>query len=184
MRIYNIIKLVGFIGFGLFLQQSCKDEEQLDSRFEIEETALLQNLDGSASTVSVQVKTTLSISDWEVKSNASWLKVYKEANPEKGQMIVMKAEANDTRDNRTAVVSVTSAVHDYMITVLQFSAFEVPEDIQVKVIGGKDSEHQSGRGIECSFDGKFTPEADGYHSLFGQPADFPVSLEYYFEPDV
>lgn len=69
------------------------------------------------------------------------------------------------------------------ITVLQFSTFEVPEDIQVKVIGGKDSEHQNGRGIECSFDGKFTPEADGYHSLFGKSANFPVSLEYYFEPD-
>lgn len=95
----------------------------------------------------------------------------------------MKAESNNTRDNRTATISVTSAIHDYTITVLQFSTFEVPEDIQVKVIGGKDSEHQNGRGIECSFDGKFTPEADGYHSLFGKSANFPVSLEYYFEPD-
>lgn len=168
MKIYNIIRLAGFIGVWLFLLQSCKDEEQLNSKFEIEGTALQQSLDGNASTVVVQVKTTLPMSDWQVESDADWLKVYKEADPEKGQVIVMKAESNNTRDNRTATISVTSAIHDYTITVLQFSTFEVPEDIQVKVIGGKDSEHQNGRGIECSFDGKFTPEADGYHSLFGK----------------
>ena len=168
VKIYNIIRLVGFIGVWLFLLQSCKDEEQLNSKFEIEGTALQQSLDGNASTVVVQVKTTLPMSDWQVESDADWLKVYKEADPEKGQVIVMKAESNNTRDNRTATISVTSAIHDYTITVLQFSTFEVPEDIQVKVIGGKDSEHQNGRGIECSFDGKFTPEADGYHSLFGK----------------
>ena len=183
VKIYNIIRLAGFIGVWLFLLQSCKDEEQLNSKFEIEGTALQQSLDGNASTVVVQVKTTLPMSDWQVESDADWLKVYKEADPEKGQVIVMKAESNNTRDNRTATISVTSAIHDYTITVLQFSTFEVPEDIQVKVIGGKDSEHQNGRGIECSFDGKFTPEADGYHSLFGKSANFPVSLEYYFEPD-
>mgnify|MGYP001536664608 CR=1 FL=1 len=80
------------------------------------------------------------MSDWQVESDADWLKVYKEADPEKGQVIVMKAESNNTRDNRTATISVTSAIHDYTITVLQFSTFEVPEDIQVKVIGGKDTE--------------------------------------------
>ena len=142
VKIYNIIRLVGFIGVWLFLLQSCKDEEQLNSKFEIEGTALQQSLDGNASTVVVQVKTTLPMSDWQVESDADWLKVYKEADPEKGQVIVMKAESNNTRDNRTATISVTSAIHDYTITVLQFSTFEVPEDIQVKVIGGKDSEHQ------------------------------------------
>ena len=52
MKIYNIIRLVGFIGVWLFLLQSCKDEEQLNSKFEIEGTALQQSLDGNASTVS------------------------------------------------------------------------------------------------------------------------------------
>ena len=36
MKIYNIIRLAGFIGVWLFLLQSCKDEEQLNSKFEIE----------------------------------------------------------------------------------------------------------------------------------------------------
>ena len=112
MKIYNIIRLAGFIGVWLFLLQSCKDEEQLNSKFEIEGTALQQSLDGNASTVVVQVKTTLPMSDWQVESDADWLKVYKEADPEKGQVIVMKAESNNTRDNRTATISVTSAIHD------------------------------------------------------------------------
>ena len=66
MKIYNIIRLAGFIGVWLFLLQSCKDEEQLNSKFEIEGTALQQSLDGNASTVVVQVKTTLPMSDWQV----------------------------------------------------------------------------------------------------------------------
>lgn len=183
MKIYNIIRLVGLVGVCLVLLISCKDEEQLNAKFEIEESALKQNLDGGISTVTIQVKTTLPMSDWQVESNADWLTVNKEANSEKGQIIVLKATANNMKDSRTAEVSVSSSIKKYVITVLQFSTFEVPEDIQVKVIGGKDSEHQSGRGIENSFDGKFTPEADGYHSIFGRSANFPVSLEYYFEPD-
>ena len=63
MKIYNIIRLAGFIGVWLFLLQSCKDEEQLNSKFEIEGTALQQSLDGNASTVVVQVKTTLPMSE-------------------------------------------------------------------------------------------------------------------------
>lgn len=182
MKAHNIIRFAGVICILAFLLTSCKDEEKLNSAFEIEEADLRQNLDGSISTVIIQVKTTLRMSNWQVESNADWLKVSTKADPEKGQVIVIKAEANHTSDNRTAEISVTSAVHNYVITVLQFSTFEVPEDIQIKVIGGADSEHQGGRGIENSFDGKFTPEADGYHSVFGQSADFPVSLEYYFEP--
>ena len=73
VKIYNIIRLAGFIGVWLFLLQSCKDEEQLNSKFEIEGTALQQSLDGNASTVVVQVKTTLPMSDWQVESDASVL---------------------------------------------------------------------------------------------------------------
>lgn len=182
MKTYNIIKLAGLL-VCLVLLISCNDEEQLNAKFEIEATALKHNLDGGISTVTIQVKTTLPLSDWQVESNADWLKVNKEANSEKGQIIVLKAEANNMKDSRNAEVSVSSSINKYVIKVLQFSTFEVPEDIQVKVIGGKDSEHQGGRGIENSFDGKFTPEADGYHSIFGRSANFPVSLEYYFEPN-
>ena len=77
MKIYNIIRLVGFIGVWLFLLQSCKDEEQLNSKFEIEGTALQQSLDGNASTVVVQVKTTLPMSDWQVEVMRTGLKFIK-----------------------------------------------------------------------------------------------------------
>lgn len=183
MKIHYIIRVVTFVCLCSLLWGACKDEEKLDSAFEIEGTDLQQSLGSSASAIAIRVKTTLSLSDWQVESNADWLKVTKEANSEKGQIIVIETKANNTSEDRAAEVSVKSVVHNYTITVSQLSTLKVPEDIQVKVIGGADSEHQSGRGIERSFDGKFTPEADGYHSLFGQSADFSVSLEYYFEPD-
>lgn len=77
MKIYNIIRLAGFIGVWLFLLQSCKDEEQLNSKFEIEGTALQQSLDGNASTVVVQVKTTLPMSDCRWKVMRTGLKFIK-----------------------------------------------------------------------------------------------------------
>ena len=52
-------------------------------------------------------------------------------------------------------------------------------DFKITPTGGEDSEHQPGQGIENTYDGKFgeTP----YHSVWGQSADFPVTLEYFFD---
>lgn len=53
-------------------------------------------------------------------------------------------------------------------------------DIPLKPTGGKASEFQPGSGIEHTYDGKI----DGttiYHSLWNQAANFPVTLEYFFD---
>lgn len=184
MKTYPIIRIIGLVCFWTFMLMSCKDDEQINYVFEIKETDLIQNLEGDNSTVIIPTKTTLPMSDWQVESNANWLAVSKEANPEKGQTIVLKAEANHSSDDRTAEISVKSAIRNYTITVTQFFTLQVSEDVQVAVVGGRDSEHQSGRGIDKSYDGFFDAIDDigGYHSVFGRSATFPVELEYYFNP--
>lgn len=59
------------------------------------------------------------------------------------------------------------------------SDVEVEGDFKIIPTRGIDSEHQPGQGIENTFDGKFgeTP----YHSVWGQAAGFPVTLEYFFD---
>lgn len=59
------------------------------------------------------------------------------------------------------------------------SDVEVEGDFKIMPTRGIDSEHQPGQGIENTFDGKFggTP----YHSVWGQAAGFPVTLEYFFD---
>ena len=56
----------------------------------------------------------------------------------------------------------------------------VEGDIKIKPTGGVASEAQPGSGITNTYDGKI----DGttvYHSLWSQSANFPVSLEYFFD---
>lgn len=55
---------------------------------------------------------------------------------------------------------------------------EVEGDTQLIPTRGKASEHQSGYGIEKSFDGN---SGTHYHSTWGQSTKFPVSLEYFFD---
>lgn len=59
------------------------------------------------------------------------------------------------------------------------SDVEVEGDFKITPIDGIASEHQQGQGIENTYDGKFgeTP----YHSVWGQAANFPVTLEYFFD---
>lgn len=73
-----------------------------------------------------------------------------------------------------ATCTVTQSARDSGV-----SDVEVEGDFKVIPTGGVDSEHQPGQGIENSFDGKFggTP----YHSVWGQAANFPVTLEYLFD---
>ena len=80
-----------------------------------------------------------------------------------------------TKDDKIrALCSVTQNAKDSGV-----SDVEIEGDLKISPNGGKDSEHQPGQGIENSFDGKFggTP----YHSIWNQKANFPVTLEYFFD---
>lgn len=56
---------------------------------------------------------------------------------------------------------------------------EVKPDVKIRVLSGTDTDHQGGQDITKSFDGHIDGEdAHMYHSGWGRPANFPVTLEY------
>ena len=161
----------------------CKDnaEESITEIFEIATEYLIQNFSKDAANVSISITTNLNVDNWEAKVTDKWLRATQFKNSLK-----ISVDANIGSNRRTANVKVSSATKHYTITVTQYSASDIviEEDIQVKPYAGKASEEETDpdRSIEHSFDDKFI--ADGgvpYHSKWGQSADFPVILEYYFE---
>ena len=169
-----------FISLCLY---GCKDnaEESITEIFEIATEDLIQNFCKDAANVSISITTNLNVDNWEAKVTDKWLRATQFKNSLK-----ISVDANIGSNRRTANVKVSSATKHYTITVTQYSAsvIVIEEDIQVKPYAGKASEEETDpdRSIEHSFDDKFI--ADGgvpYHSKWGQSADFPVILEYYFE---
>lgn len=169
-----------FISLCLY---GCKDnaEESITEIFEIATEDLIQNFSKDAANVSISITTNLNVDNWEAKVTDKWLRATQFKNS-----LQISVDANIGSNRRTANVKVSSATKHYTITVTQYSASDIviEEDIQVKPYAGKASEEETDpdRSIEHSFDDKFI--ADGgvpYHSKWGQSADFPVILEYYFE---
>lgn len=169
-----------FISLCLY---GCKDnaEESITEIFEIATEDLIQNFSKDAANVSISITTNLNVDNWEAKVTDKWLRATQFKNSLK-----ISVDANIGSNRRTANVKVSSATKHYTITVTQYSTSDIviEEDIQVKPYAGKASEEETDpdRSIEHSFDDKFI--ADGgvpYHSKWGQSADFPVILEYYFE---
>ena len=169
-----------FISLCLY---GCKDnaEESITEIFEIATEDLIQNFSKDAANVSISITTNLNVDNWEAKVTDKWLRATQFKN-----RLKISVDANIGSNRRTANVKVSSATKHYTITVTQYSASDIviEEDIQVKPYAGKASEEETDpdRSIEHSFDDKFI--ADGgvpYHSKWGQSADFPVILEYYFE---
>ena len=177
---YCLILICLFISLCLY---GCKDnaEESITEIFEIATEDLIQNFSKDAANVSISITTNLNVDNWEAKVTDKWLRATQFKNSLK-----ISVDANIGSNRRTANVKVSSATKHYTITVTQYSASDIviEEDIQVKPYAGKASEEETDpdRSIEHSFDDKFI--ADGgvpYHSKWGQSADFPVILEYYFE---
>lgn len=95
---------------------------------------------------------------------------------------------NKTYESRTAEISFIARQDPEVkaVCVIEQAALnvgtdevEATGDILIKPTGGTASENQPGQGIEHCFDGVFggTP----YHSVWGQPAQFPVTLEFTFD---
>lgn len=164
---------------------SCSDkEDNITSVFEIESIQLTKSLDSNATQITIPVNTTLSTNDWNVECSVNWLFVSKKQETNSAS-IVISAKAN-TGEKRETILKVTSSVRDYSITITQHGPNDVvvESDYLVKPYGGKDSEHQPGQDITNTYDGKFV--ADGaapFHTPWGQSANFPVTLEYYFRGD-
>mgnify|MGYP000450008508 FL=1 len=130
------------------------------------------------------MQTSLSLNDWKTETDAGWLYVSTQEEKEYGAQIKLSATANTSNERRNAVVKVLSPIQNYVINVTQYASSDlvISEDIKVIPSGGKASEFQPGQGIENTWDGKFSADgANPYHSVWGQSAKFPVTLEYYFQ---
>lgn len=156
----------------------CKDDaEAKNDIFELNSKDLIQQVDKSSTQIEIPINTTLNINDWTVQCDARWINISKSKDK-----ILLSIYENQS-EARNASVVVNSSLNKYIIKVTQFGLNDVvvDEDIQVKPYGGKDSEHQDGQSIVNTFDGKFSVTGgQPFHTPWGKVADFPVTLEYYF----
>lgn len=102
-------------------------------------------------------------------------------------------DANPTYEERMATLTYTSAEYPDVTgtcTVTQEAKssdvddVQVEGDVQVFPTGAQASEEQPGNEIKYSYDGRI--DENHYHSLWNQSANFPVTLEYFFDqkPDI
>lgn len=169
----------------IFSSSGCKDKETLkNGTFTIAEADLSKEFGSGTETIFIPVQTSLSLNDWKTETDAGWLYVSTQEEKEYGAQIKLSATANTSNERRNAVVKVLSPIQNYVINVTQYASSDlvISEDIKVIPSGGKASEFQPGQGIENTWDGKFSADgANPYHSVWGQSAKFPVTLEYYFQ---
>ena len=169
----------------IFSSSGCKDKETLkNGTFTIAEADLSKEFGSGTETIFIPVQTSLSLNDWKTETDAGWLYVSTQEEKEYGVQIKLSATANTSNERRNAVVKVLSPIQNYVINVTQYASSDlvISEDIKVIPSGGKASEFQPGQGIENTWDGKFSADgANPYHSVWGQSANFPVTLEYYFQ---
>lgn len=162
----------------------CKENNIQEMFFEISSEDILQEFDKSASSVVIPIKTNLSDQDWSVESLNDWIFVSKEnGNNDSGFKI--SVFDNETGNKREGTIKLLSSVSNIVVNIVQYSNADivVESDIAVKPTSGDASEAQPGQGIENTWDGKFVGDgAAPYHSVWGQSANFPVTLNYYFSP--
>lgn len=183
-------KKISFSSFILLMllilsSSGCKDKDNLQDRFfSIEEADITQEFGSTPENKTIAVKTNLSLNDWKAESDAGWLFITTQEDPSTGASIKVSVTANSSGERRKAVIKVLSPVQNYVINVTQYASSDIvlSEDIKVQPSGGKASECQPGQDIENTWDGKFSADgANPYHSPWGKPANFPVTLEYYFQ---
>ena len=178
--------LLCFITFPL--AASCKDDtKDIESFFEIASAELSKEIDKSAATLTIPVKTSLEQSAWNAESTEKWARVRKSITAGDGESaITVTVDENTGEEARSTQIKVTSNIRNYVITLKQYGANDVVigEDIQIKPYGGKASEYQPGYNIDKSYDDKFTEGSSEshYHSPWNNTS-FPVTLEYYFRGD-
>lgn len=182
IKLMTKIKLFLSVIFCSLLASCSKDDEvAVVHSFEISADALEHHVEMNASAFSIPVSTDLSADDWSVKSNAVWCVANKSSN---GKSINVSLKANDGAAKRVAIVSVTSIVKNYEISITQKghggNVSDIEGDFLIKPTGGQASEAQNGYGIEKTWDGD-TGAATHYHSRWGADTEFPVTLEYFFD---
>lgn len=171
-------KMLYIFACFLMIFLGCKDNvDAKNDIFEINNKDLIQQVNKSSTQIEIPINTTLNVNDWTVQCDAKWINVSKSKDK------ILLSIYENQNEIRNASVFLTSSLHKYVIKVTQFGLNDVvvDEDIQVKPYGGKDSEHQDGQSIVNTFDGKFSATGgQPFHTPWGRNANFPVTLEYYF----
>lgn len=153
------------------LFSSCKSDDIDGNKFEIAAKDLILDEDKEATTVYVPINTSLSINDWEVAYDASWITHGKKRNS-----LALSFEANPDKTKRTATIKISSPSVEYTLTVNQYGENDVVitdgEGIQVMPASGNASEPAGpNNGIENTWNGSGRP-----YMTYSVPA----TLEYFF----
>lgn len=179
-----IVKLLAI--FALFyVSLSCEDDGNLfDGSFVIDGKYLMQEVESSSTSLQIPISTSAETSQWELSYDAKWLQCSKKKISASESSVQISVNSNSEKKKRTAELTVISGAASYTITIRQYGRCDVyvEGDIKVKPTGGKASEHQPDQDIQNTYDGKFVSDGGKpYHSEWNKPAQFPVTLEYYFD---
>lgn len=168
--------------FGI-LSASCSSDDQplIESSFEIDRDELEIGFIKTSSSTLISVYTNLTPNQWKVTSTDDWCTV-EQSETDNGTAIKISVTANNDKKTRKTTVTAQSDVKTHIISVSQHgteTSLETVKDIRVFPGSGKASEAQSGYEIEYTWD-KVIGGDKHYHSIWGQKANFPVTLEYFF----
>ncbi|MDR0961251.1 MAG: M60 family metallopeptidase [Mediterranea sp.] len=120
--------------------------------------------------------------------NSEWLTEQPHTRAMTDKTYRYQAADNDSYGVRTAIFTYTYAEDPTVnatCTVTQkakegsLNDVEVEGDIQIKVQNGQDNGHQSGSGIDKTYDGDRSTSTH-YHSPWNSPNTYPFVLEYFF----
>ncbi len=164
---------------------SCKDDgpdngggSTVVSNFRIDENDLRKSVSKDGGKIDITIYTTLPKTQWTVDYDVNWITAVQGSTNDGVATLTINVKAN-TGAKRTATVKVSSLTRDFNIEVTQFGIndVEVEGDFRIKVLGGHASSVQNGSGnFEYSYDDNPTTM---YHSNWGTPNRYPVTLEYY-----
>ncbi|MDO5571348.1 MAG: M60 family metallopeptidase [Bacteroidales bacterium] len=143
----------------------------------------------TSSSAELTVKVTSNV-DYKivVPNDVDWISPASKTKAMEEKDILFYVKENEYYENRSAEISFVCSSDESVKAVVvvnqaarasSASDVEIAGDIYVKPIGGKASEAQLGQDIDKCYDRSFTENA--YHSIWSQSANFPVSLEFFFD---
>lgn len=163
-----------------------KDEPLIEPKFEIAEQDIQQGFLKAASTTLVVVNTNLTGNEWTVSSPVNWCKVSQSISNSEETKISISVDANTGEKARETKVTLQSSIKSYVLLIRQqgtkpsIDDVQLIHDIKIKPTLAEASDYQPGYEIAKTFDGIIGENEKFYHSKFGKPASFPVTLEYFF----
>lgn len=171
MNIKNIlIACISLVVYSCILS-SCKSDDIASGIFEIAAKDLVVDVDKESTTVYIPISSSLTINDWEVEYDESWITHGKKRNS-----LVLSFQANPDKNKRTGAIKVTSPVAEYTLTINQYGENDVvitdDKDVWVKPESGVGTDPSGSNGIECTWD-----KTDRPYMTYTVPA----TLEYFFK---